>query len=238
MKEDKTNKRLRLWCIIVGCIDFVLLLLLLLLPSTCNRIALFGGQEYRVLVRDARTGQAIEGAKISSSLLVVDERDSITVLTNGNGYAEMPFREPTDSVLDMYVTKEGYGGQRIYHEKVGDIFNPDKVLVVELGLPMECSDQIQDNMNRDKGMHNVEDYEMGQNGGTFVFEYFTDTLPDEIIVYDGPSSTMDQNQVLFRYHGASNTSVFTRQLNFTSRVVTVVVNGGTNWYYIVHCPRE
>lgn len=257
-EHNKTNKRKILWCVLFGIIDVLLLLWLLLSAKACsgltssdNIVANMGSREiplrdtvrlmthdgYRVIVRDAASGNVVPYTSIDGEVMFAGVRDTIHLTTDGNGIAFLPFREPTDSVLDLYITKDGFSGERIYHEAVGDIFDADKNLIIGFEPPTGCSGKQQDNMNRDKGMHNVEDYDMGQASGSFVFEYFTDTAPDEIIVYDGPSTQMGTAKVLFHYNGATNMSKYSKTLTFSSRVISVVVNGGTNWYYVVNCPN-
>lgn len=242
LPKSKPKSNLPTWCIIVGIIDVVLLFLLLFLPY-CDKHSpspspINNESPYKIYVRDAQTGRPIKDAKVAASVIIDGEEDSIVITTDGNGMAEMPFKDSDDRINDMYVTKDGYAGERIYDESVEDVFGDDSTLIVKLWPPTECNDQKQDNLNRDKGMHTVDDYDMGQDGGTFVFEYFTDNAPDEIIVYDCPSNSLDSSKIIFRYSGASGVEVFSKTINFSSRVITVVVNGGTNWYYIVHCPRD
>ncbi len=228
----KSTLNLLVRCIVVGIIDIILFFLLLFLPY-CTP-----GSPYKIIVRDAQTGKPLAGAKVAASVTIDDDEDSIVVKTDDNGVAEMPFQDDEDRINDMYVTKDGYGGERIYQKDVDDVFDDNNSMIVKLWPPSGCSDQKQDNLNRDKGMHTVDDYDMGQESGTFVFEYFTDTAPDEIIVYDCPSNSLDEDKIIFQYSGASGIQVFSKTMNFSSQVITVVVNGGTNWYYIVHCPRD
>lgn len=234
-RMPKSTRNLLTWCGVVGIIDVVLFFLLLLLPY-CKQGS--SGSPYKIIVRDAQTGRPLAGAKVSASVTIDGEEDSIVVQTDNNGMVEMPFQSPDDMINDMYVTKDGYAGERIYQKDVEDVFDDNNTMIVKLWPPDGCSDQKQDNLNRDKGMHTVDDYDMGQNGGSFVFEYFTDTAPDEIIVYDCPSNSLDESKIIFHYSGASGYQVFSKTINFSSRVITVVVNGGTNWYYIVHCPNN
>ena len=81
---------------------------------------------------------------------------------------------------------------------------------------------------------------MGIEKGEFVFNYYTDSAPDEIFVYDGSSSDyMSGNaDVAFHYDGATNTTSFQHYavVQFTERFFCMVVKGGTNWGYNVKCP--
>lgn len=89
--------------------------------------------------------------------------------------------------------------------------------------------------NADKGM-SINEYDMRQNGGSFDFIYFTDTVKDEIIVYDGRKNDPNK-RIIFRYNDATDYSTFTERLNFRTRFVTVEVIGNTNWRYTVKCPN-
>ena len=83
----------------------------------------------------------------------------------------------------------------------------------------------------------VTNHELGQNGGTFQFDYDTVIQPDEItiryegniIFHDGPVGTN------------GNVTVFIPFGPGTSTQIEITVNGveaGTVWSYLVHCPTN
>lgn len=79
--------------------------------------------------------------------------------------------------------------------------------------------------------------DMGQQGGTFIFEYNTyDKYGDEITVYDGNSTSAAK---IWHYSGTTFDNR-TATISFSGRYITVEVNpdpdGGTAWEYTAHCP--
>ena len=78
-------------------------------------------------------------------------------------------------------------------------------------------------------------FEMGQQGGTFLFEYNTYTIPDRITIYDGGDAS---GNVIFRYEGG--TEVVVREVvTFNESIITVVVVGlgaSTGWNFVINCP--
>ncbi len=205
-------------------------------------VYLHGAAKVRVL--DARTGKRLPKSKISLKYTNPDEAtDSISsIITDKNGEAAIPLYSENSVIDDMIVSKTGYSGKRIYNKTLLEAICDERYVVeVYLDPPEPCSDRSQDNANRDMGDHCVMDYDMGVKGGTFQLPFYTDTAPDEIIVYDCPSSEIAPSKMIFHYNGATNTTTYTTafvaNITFTSRYITVVINGGTNWGYIVRCPE-
>ena len=82
---------------------------------------------------------------------------------------------------------------------------------------------------------------MGQQGGQFLFEFYTDSAPDHIMIYDGTSSDYAAGKaaLIYNYDGATNTTSYSEKeiIVFSSSFICVVVDNGTNWGYYVHCPN-
>jgi len=81
------------------------------------------------------------------------------------------------------------------------------------------------------------EFDMGQQSGTFPFEYDTYTQHDRITIYDGKGT---RGNVIYRYEGGSEGMVLKR-LRFSQRWVTVKVEGlesGTSWEFNVGCPNN
>lgn len=81
-------------------------------------------------------------------------------------------------------------------------------------------------------------FDMGQNGGTFVFEYNTfDVHPDSIVIHDGNSRN---GKVIFNYNGTTN-GTRTKKVKFTQSQVYIEVypsgDSGTSWEFIANCPE-
>ena len=118
--------------------------------------------------------------------------------------------------------------------------NDSLPLIVYLDQPEPCQDQEANNNDGNQGDMAMRDYDMGKEGGEFVFNYYTDSAPDDISVYDGSSSDYVNGTApcIFHYEGATCTTTFehSENIKFSSRYICVVVKGGTNWGYVVQCP--
>jgi hypothetical protein len=82
----------------------------------------------------------------------------------------------------------------------------------------------------------VNTYEMGAFSGTFVFDYETYTIPDDITIrYAGNVIFSTGGPVSTNGLGATASVSFGPGI-FTTVEVTVVGPSGTAWDYTVHCP--
>lgn len=193
--------------------------------------------EIRICVKDAVTQRPISNANIQGTYSEEGITKQIDVVTDGDGYARLEVIDSKGRFEDVFITKTGYSGDRIYQLSFLDISNQE--LVIYLNPPIPCSDQSLENSKRDKSDHCVVDYDMRQPSGRFVFKYYTDSAPDEIIVYDCSSVDIKPEKMIFHYSGSTNTSTPEdyKELTFSSQQICVVVNGQTNWGYVVGCPR-
>lgn len=189
-----------------------------------------------VKVKNAATQKEISGVSIKGVCTENGVAKEISLTTDDGGKAYLNVSDPRGEFTDIFVLKEGYSGTRVYQKSYERVSNQE--LLVYLNPPTPCSDQGLENGSGDKGDHCVTDYDMRQEGGRFIFKYYTDTAPDEIIVYDCPSTDIKPEKQIFHYSGSTNTVVPSdfKELNFSSRQISVVVNGKTNWGYIVCCP--
>lgn len=193
-----------------------------------------------VQVRSIQTDQPIPQARVDikcNDLSVVDT----TMLTNEEGICALPFSasRSNSELAQMIVTKSGYSGVQLNQVDMNE--NDSLPFIVYLGKPDPCQDQMADNRRRDQGNMAMKDYDMGVDHGTFQFQYYTDSAPDAISIYDGSSSDLLNGNVprIFHYEGATNTTTYKHnvEVTFNSRFICVVVSGGTNWGYIVRCPE-
>lgn len=190
-----------------------------------------------IKVKDAVTQKEIPGANIKGICTENGVAKDVSLTTDGSGQVRLSVMDPKGEFTDVFVLKEGYSGTRIYQKSYGSV--PNQELLVYLNPPTPCSDRGLENGNGDKGDHCVTDYDMQQEGGRFIFKYYTDAAPDEIIVYDCPSTDIKPEKRIFHYSGSTNTvtPLDFKELRFSSRQISVVVNGKTNWGYIVCCPN-
>lgn len=192
-----------------------------------------------VQVRSRKTNQPLPQARVDVCRYQADVVDS-SMTTDSKGMCKIYIHpdKPITEIAQLTATKTGYSGTQL---KNIEIIETDSLpLIVYLDEPEPCHDQADNNNDGHHGDLAMRDYDMGIEKGEFVFNYYTDSAPDEIFVYDGSSSDyMSGNaDVAFHYDGATNTTSFQHYavVQFTKRFVCVVVKGGTNWGYNVKCP--
>lgn len=195
-----------------------------------------------VQVRDAETDLPIRQARVdvkSSDIMGVDT----IMFTNEDGLCAFSlgtYNLVKPNKFQVTATKTGYSGVML---KDVDMYgDTDQALIIYLNRPAPCQDHAADNNDGNQGNMAMKDYDMGVMQGTFHFEYYTDSAPDEISIYDGSSSELINGKAtrIFHYSGATNTVNYSHSANvtFSSRYICVVVNGGTNWGYVVRCPNS
>lgn len=116
---------------------------------------------------------------------------------------------------------------------------------VDGAVVVRCSDVEANNGDSSRGDHCVGEHSLGKPG-RFVFKFYTDSEADIIHVYDGSSADMAAGKAPLLYTFGDDGEVtdtidyrdprFHISLKSDSGVVTVVVDNGTNWGYIVTCP--
>lgn len=194
-----------------------------------------------IQVRRAVDDLPVEGASIVADVSDMTSRQ-VQLTTDTNGECRLAVND-WDGAIDVLVaSKTGYSGNRVADLDLDSI--EDKYLIIYLEDIKRCSDQGADNGGGNQGSHAVLDYDMGVAGGVFKFSYYTDSAPDVITVYDGSSVdyAAGKAKVIFHFDGATDTTMFTPEfvemITFTSQTICVVVDNGTNWGYIVHCPQK
>lgn len=192
-----------------------------------------------VQVRSRKTNQPISQARVDINKKEVDKIDS-TMYTDVNGFCRIKanYDEPITHLAQLTATKTGYSGARLMDVEIDE--NDSLPLIVYLDEPDPCQDQEANNNDRNQGNMAMRDFDMGKEGGEFVFNWYTDSAPDDISIYDGSSSDYVNGTAscIFHYEGATCTTTFknSKNVRFSSRYICVVVKGGTNWGYVVQCP--
>lgn len=192
-----------------------------------------------VQVRSSKTNQPIHQARVDINKREVDKIDS-TMYTDVNGLCRIKANcdSPILHLAQLTATKTGYSGTRLMDIEIDE--NDSLPLIVYLDEPEPCQDQETNNNDGNQGDMAMRDYDMGKQGGEFIFNYYTDSAPDDISIYDGSSSDYVNGTAprIFHYEGATCTTSYQHSENvkYTSRYVCVIVKGGTNWGYVVQCP--
>lgn len=192
----------------------------------------------QIQVRNHVTDSPISGTNIN---LIYDDNgiDSLDLITDANGECSFPYKSLNGTIKRLLATKSGYSGALIKERPFSQIIS--KSLIVYLDVPEPCSDQEANNEARNQGKNAVRDYDMKVEGGEFVLDYYTDSAPDVISIYDGPSVDYTKGiaKLIFKYDGSTNNTTYSQHatVKFASRIICVVVTGGSNWGYIVRCPN-
>ena len=194
-----------------------------------------------IQVRSAATDLPIPGASVVLDVSDMKARQE-SLVTDANGECLLEVLDEDGTIDILLASKQGYSGNRLYEIDYDQI--EDNYLIVYLEDIKRCSNQSADNYNGNQGDHAVLDYDMSVAGGVFKFSYYTDSAPDVISIYDGSSVEYSQGRAkrIFHFDGATYTTTFSpdfvEMVTFTSQTICVVVDNGTNWGYIVHCPEN
>lgn len=190
---------------------------------------------YNIQVRSRKNDSPISEAQVKVNCINNEAMDT-TMLTDNTGLCYMSANEPLQ-IDNLVATKAGYSGTMLKNVLLDENVDP---LIVYLDEPEPCHDQGMDNNARNQGEFAVRDFDMGIGNGEFVFNYYTDSAPDNIEIYDGSSSDYMNGKAscIFNFFGATNTTTYEHYavVKFSSRFICVVVKGGTNWGYVVQCP--
>ncbi|MCR5679908.1 MAG: hypothetical protein K6G08_06850 [Prevotella sp.] len=199
-----------------------------------------------IQVISSRTGQPIEGAKVS-----IDSNDEltgqVTLTTDRDGLCHFEYEDSAFVISRLLASKSGYSGALLQNLTLADFYPR---LIVPLDEMERCNTML-DNGNGDQGNHAVRDFNLGNFTAAdrmqFKFQYYTDCAADHIMVYDGSSQDVAEGkaELLFDYDGATDTTSFDEVFSvmlpkdgqpLKHNVVCVIVDKGTNWGYYVHCP--
>ncbi|SOD99718.1 hypothetical protein [Spirosoma fluviale] len=86
------------------------------------------------------------------------------------------------------------------------------------------------------------EYDLVKEEGQFVFDYYTDSYPDKLEVFDGRAEDLDEDsKPLFTYFGSTIYDFKTldqihETIKLKSRYITVRATGQSVWDYKVNCP--
>ena len=187
-----------------------------------------------IKVVDARTFAPIAGANVqlfSNELNL----DPLLLTTDVNGMCGFKTSVVNASIEKILTTASGYSGNLMYNMSLQETDG----LIIPLDPPASCNTEVNNGDGR-QGNHAIQDFSMGQQGGKFLLEYYTDGAPDHIMIYDGTSAEYAAGTapLIWDYDGNTNTTYYSHSdtITFTSSYICVVVDNGTNWGYYLHCP--
>lgn len=183
--------------------------------------------DFSVDVVDYDNGEPLKNAFVEFYYKFGNQTYLDTLHTDANGQVfltEIPNCAEISSIKGSYPN---YNSSTIEDVSISEFIHPNFKHELRLKPIRNCNT---------RGAEDVENqtyyetkFDMGQSSGSFMFEYYTDTHPDQIEVYDDSGR-------LFYFNDATNANMKFVILNFNSRFITVKVTGGSNWEYIVNCP--
>jgi len=191
-----------------------------------------------LLIKDEKTGNILPGAKIHV------EYDKTKLDNVADAEGKLSLRDvPMDSTLQVKVVVNAEGHKEYVAKFLWQLNKtlliPEKSLDVR-DIPINCNCTI-----KSDGFHStIQTVKMSEPKGKFVIGYDTFSIPDEIIVYNGPASEISDDKIIFKTNGFVKGPYKYAYINFDTPdgLITVRVNGGddsqTQWYVIVKCPTK
>lgn len=192
----------------------------------------FPGQsvELQVRVVDAFTGAPIAGAEV---LPTYDGNGQPILTTDANGMATLSGITDRTTVCAP-ARHPGYepNDTTIYNEQALNLRG--KVTDIPLCPQVKCNQTIEHTTYQPHVK--IDKIDLGKADTDFVFNYFTDTYPDHMRVYD------ENGKLLFDATDiATDSSTLTKTIHSTTRCISVTVDTydsetGSNWSFLVGCP--
>ncbi len=181
---------------------------------------------------DANTGGGIAGVQNN---VVGCSACPKAITSQANGEFVIDFVYPHESI-SITASKSGYttNNTKIVNQKMGvlqSLPQSDRNIPLSKIIVNPCTGGNKGTISGKKTVSEV--YYMGANSGSFLFDYYTDSAPDEIIV-----KCNECGKQLFYFNGATNNDRPQVSINFCHPFILVTVNNDTNWDYSVHCPTK
>jgi len=114
-----------------------------------------------------------------------------------------------------------------------------KDLSVEMSeIALSCGTNV-----KSRGYHStIQTFNMHQISGNFLLTYNMNKIPDDIIVYNGPSSNISPDKIIYKSIKPEQ-YIHRKYLKFDSpdSLITIEIRGGdttrTEWDFTVACPK-
>ena len=171
--------------------------------------------------------------------------------SSGSGMFEVTMRKAETISITAWKTGFKTNDTKVRNKDWAYLQAPQdrRIIPLERATPpvvVRCSDVEANNSDRDRGDHAVGEHSLGKPGA-FLFKFYTDSHPDIICVYDGTISDVraGKARLLFAFGEDGEATCTTnyrnpryhKKLYSKAGVVTVTVDNGSNWGYIVTCPK-
>ncbi len=181
------------------------------------------------------------GNPVVNADVEISANDSILFSAKSDNFGKINFAELTDTTqfITAIVKTENKKEQR-FKFKV----TPEKTLTIH-EQSVDISEEILPCGTNVKslGYHStIKTFHMKTNSGQFKLRYNMNTIPDKIIVYNGSSSNISKDKIIWQSPSPEK-NIHTQWLKFNSpdSLVTVEIQGGdtllTQWDFTVFCPK-
>lgn len=191
---------------------------------------------------DEKTHEPVSGAKIVIEYGKGKDKTKLEGTANENG--EFNFKDvPMDSTLQISA-KITSGSHPEYITTF--IFSPEKkIFLPEVSaetneISVGCGTTV-----KSKGFHStIQTVKVGTKSGSITIGYDMFDIPDEIIVYNGRSTEISDDKIIYKSKGLVKGPFkkATFKFNDPDGLITVRINGGDNsktqWYFKVYCPSK
>lgn len=170
-----------------------------------------------------------------ANLQVIVDGQVMTPTNSGNGKFEV--QGYCNSTISIVAEKVDYqkNDTKVRNQSF-DYLRTSPQTERNIPLRMKPCDQ-STNGNTSGQEYYIDEFNMKTLSGEFIFEYFTDSEPDEIIVYCGRKNEIGPHNQLFQYFDATMSNTYQERIRFSGcSIITVVVKGGSHWKYTVNCP--
>ena len=205
-------------------------------------------------VFDKNTLQPLAGALLESSASgktitiasVVDGTDSTGHVYKFYSEASIYDQIFNKQITPIAVTLQGYESiestipQGFFDTDTSNIYLSKLRMQPPKSLPRVTCNNAGD--ADDAGANVVQEFNLGQNSGDFVFQYYTgNMIPDIINIYDTTQENIFISAPIWSFN---DITPYTQEvtLYFTNQIITVEVIGGNNkeslWAFEVSCPQN
>lgn len=173
-----------------------------------------------------KTNDIIKGAEC----IITTERGKVyKEYSNRNGIVQV-CKLTYGDIISITASKNGYfkNDFTIKKENIKNLTTTREIPLLKEPEPPSPCDGSFDNTNPSEKVRE-KTYSLGKSSGTFNFEYFTDSAPDSIYIYEG-------NKLIWKFEGATNSDTLTAKIRFNSPIIKVKVLNNSTWWYNVNCP--
>ena len=182
----------------------------------------------------------IDGKNLANAEVKIDFANK-TYTQKSDSDGKIVFKELLDTgkTITAIITANNFGEQKFTFKitkKKTIILKEQSVELSEIALP--CGTNI-----KSLGYHStIKTFNMHRVSGTFVLTYNMNRIPDDIIVYNGSSSNISTDKIIYKSNKPEQ-YIHRKNITFNSKdsLITIEIQGGdttlTQWDFTVACPK-